>query len=345
MSASSYPSTAYSSSTLQRMPAAKSRSALRRLSGRRLPWGNTQELVPEIFMRPEPGSLRLIEEECRHRDEQKSRGIYKPKPMEHIDFHHRCDQEHYRHAPWAKRSHFWLLLHAVGKIGFFLLLGLGTLASLYFAAIIQGSFLSNLRDAYITLWGCFLLPCLFAWGLSSLIIYKFPRLWAKPGKGPKWELNRRNGMITLFEYRRKKVTEKRAPFHEFDAYINTTPDRQGLPMNVLSLEHRYSDIRIFFGDIQPPDRNTQQLCALWDFIQNYMDISHPLPDAPLFEEHRQNDPTTAEHDRATGRSTRHWIDMNDATFKEEQRKMRGRVDRIDTFSRSNLMAQYVEYCA
>jgi len=25
-------------------------------------------------------------------------------------------------------------------------------------------------------------------------------------------------------------------------------------MNVLSLEHRYSDISIHFGDIQPPDR-------------------------------------------------------------------------------------------
>ncbi|RHW19531.1 hypothetical protein C2846_18350, partial [Pseudomonas jilinensis] len=79
------------------------------------------------------------------------------------------------------------------------------------------------------------LPCIFAWSLASLVIHKFPRLWAKPGKGPKWELNRRTGMITVFKYRRGEVIEQRAPFHEFDAYINTTPDRQGLPMNVLSL--------------------------------------------------------------------------------------------------------------
>ncbi|SDR80691.1 hypothetical protein SAMN05216198_0473 [Halopseudomonas litoralis] len=186
-------------------------------------------------------------------------------------------------------------------------------------------------------------PCGLAWAVASLIIHKFPRLWVKPGKGPKWELNRRTGMITLFEYRRKKVTEKRAPFQEFDAYINTTPDRQGLPMNGLSLEHRYEDIRIFFGDIQPPDRNTQQLCALWDFIQNYMDTSRPLPDAPLFEEHRRNDPTTAEHDQATGRNPRYWIDMDEDTFKKEQMLMRSRVNVINTFSRTNLMAQYVEY--
>ena len=35
--------------------------------------------------------------------------------------------------------------------------------------------------------------------------------------------------------------------------------------------------------------------------------------------------------------------MDNATFKEEQKKMRVRVDRIDTFSRPNLMAQYVKY--
>jgi len=189
------------------------------------------------------------------------------------------------------------------------------------------------------------MPSLCAWWISSLVIYKLPRLWAKLGRGPKWELNRRTGIITLFQYRRKQVIEKRAPFHEFDAFINTTPDRQGLPMNVLSLEHRYSDIRIFFGDLQPPDRNTQQLCVLSDFIQNYMNVSHPLPDAPLFEEHRKNDPTTAEHDRQTGRNPRYWIDMDDATFKEEQKRMRARVDRIDTFSRPNLMAKYVNYSA
>jgi len=300
-------------------------------------------LVPEVFMRPEPHSLRFWEDEHKRREEHKAKGTYKPKPMENIDFHDRCDHEHYRYAPWAKRSQFWLFLHALGKFSFFLFLVLGGIVSLYFVLILGGSFLSDLWGTLRVLWVYFLFPCLFAWSFSSLIIHKFPRLWAKPGKGPKWELNRRTGMITLFEYRRKQVIEKRAPFHEFDAYINTTPDRQGLPMNVLSLEHRYSDIRLFFGDIQPPDRNTQQLCALWDFIQNYMDTSHPLPDAPLFEEHRGNDPTTAEHDRASGRNPRYWIDMDDATFEEKQREMRARVDMIDTFFRPNLMAQYVDY--
>lgn len=344
MNSSSYAPTAYSPKNLQHQSVFRSHTSPGRLTSVRLPWGNTQDVLPDIFMTPEPDGLRLIERLKKEKEVQLANGTYKPAPMEHIDFHDRFDHQHYRYAPWAKRSKFWLFLCALGKVSFFFFSVTGLGVCFLLSAVAQQNFIIAFSEYFIAL-TYLLFPSVFAWGLASLIIHKFPRLWAKPGKGPKWELNRRTGMITLFEYRREKVTEKHAPFHEFDAYINTTPDRQGLPMNVLSLEHRYSDIRIFFGDIQPPDRNTQQLCALWDFIQNYMDISHPLPDAPLFEEHRQNDPTTAEHDRATGRSPRHWIDMNDATFKEEQRKMRGRVDRIDTFSRSNLMAQYVEYCA
>ena len=263
--------------------------------------------------------------------------------MEHIDFHDRCDHEHFRYAPWSGRSQFWIYLISFGKGGFFLFLILGAWTAFLAAMNASQDYTQAFIESFLGIFFTATLPCFVVWIFSSLVIFKFPHLWVKPGKGPKWELNRRTGMITLFEYRRKKVIEKRAPFHEFDAYINTTPDRQGLPMNVLSLEHRYSDIRIFFGDIQPPDRNVQQLCALWDFIQNYMDTSHPLPDAPLFEEHRQKDPTTAEHDRTTGRHPRYWIDMDDATFKLAQKNMRARVDRINTFTRANLMAKYVNY--
>tara|TARA_R110000796_G_scaffold66440_2_gene152828 strand:- start:48463 stop:49500 length:1038 start_codon:yes stop_codon:yes gene_type:complete len=343
MSLSSYASTAYSPASLQSQPPARPRTGLKRLTGQRLPWGNTQEVVPEVFMRPEPELLRFREEESRRKAEQQSNGTYKPKPMEKIDFHDRCDHEHYRYAPWAKRSQFWLFLHPFGKVGFFLFLLVGLCVSFLDGTGSKEGFILGFWKSFVFLSWYFLFPCLAAWGLASLVIHKFPRLWAKPGKGPKWELNRRTGMITVFKYRRGRVDEQRAPFHEFDAYINTTPDRQGLPMNVLSLEHRYSDISIYFGDLQPPDRNTQELCALWDFIQNYMDTSHPLPDAPLFEEHRRNDPTTVEYDKAAGRNPRYWIDMDDETFKQEQSRMRGRVDAINTFSRPNLMAQYVKY--
>ncbi|QJD58869.1 hypothetical protein HG264_08070 [Pseudomonas sp. gcc21] len=343
MGLSCYTSTSYSSAKLETQPSAKPGSGLKRLAGRRLPWGNTQKVVPEAFMRPEPETLRFWEKEYKRREHLKAEGIYKPKPMERIDFHDRCDHEHYRHAPWAKRSQFWLFLHPFGKVGFFLFLFLSIVVALLVTSLADADYLGAFVKAFKLMFTAFAVACLAAWLLASLVIHQFPRLWAKPSKGPKWELNRRTGMITVFEYRRRQVNEKPAPFHEFDAYITTTPDRQGLPMNVLSLEHRYSDISIHFGDLQPPDRNTEQLCALWDFIQNYMDTSHPLPDAPLFEEHRRNDPTTVEHDKATGRKKRFWIDMSEEPFKQEKSRMRSKVDAINTFSRRNLMAQHVNY--
>jgi len=343
MTLSTYATTAYSPANLQRQPVGKSRSGLKRMTGQRLPWGNTQEVVPDSFMTPGPSSLRHLESVRLKRDQELAQGTYKPAPLEHIDFHDRCDHEHYRHAPWSTRTHFWIYVASFGKVGFFIFLVIGLITALQVGFVSQTGFITGFWESVKTLALVLLLPCLVFWGLASLVIHKLPRLWAKPGKGPKWELNRRTGMITVFKHKGKEATEHRAPFHEFDAYINTTPDRQGLPMNVLSLEHRYLDISIHFGDIQPPDRTVNQPMALWDFIQNYMDTSHPLPDAPLFEEHRHNDPTTVEHDKAKGRNPRYWIDMDDETFKQAKHEMLGRIDRINTMTRPNLMAQFVEY--
>ena len=338
MTQSPYATTAYSSAKLQRQPPGKPRSGLKRLAGQRLPWGNTQEIVPDSFMMPDPSSLRSLESDRLQRDQEIAKGTYKPAPMEHIDFHDRCDHEHYRHAPWGSRTHFWMYLGAFGKGGFFLFLVIGSISSFLIGLASYTGFLASFWESFKAVIYVSIFPCLFAWGVATLVIHKFPRLWIKPGKGPKWELNRRNGRVTVFEYRRGEVSEKRAPFHEFDAYVNTTPDRQGLPMNVLSIEHRYSDISIHFGDIQPPDRNINQHCALWDFIQNYMDSNHALPDAPLFEEHRANDATTAEHDNAAGRNPRYWRDMDDEAFKQAQSQMRAQIARISTLSRQKLAA-------
>ncbi len=339
----SYATTSYSSANLQRQPRETPRSGLKRLTGQRLPWGNTQDVVPDNFMTPGPSSLRHLESVRLKRDQELAKGTYKPAPLEHIDFHDRCDHEHYRHAPWSARTHFWVYVGSFGKGGFFIFLFVGAVVALLEGIASDKSFVNGFLESLEFSIFFTLLPCLAAWSLASVVIHKFPRLWAKPGKGPKWELNRRTGMITVFKYKGQEVTEQRAPFHEFDAYINTTTDRQGLPMNVLSLEHRYSDISIHFGDLQPPSPTVNQPLALWDFIQNYMDTSHPLPDAPIFEEHRRNDPTTIEHDKATRRNPRYWIDMDDETFKQAQHDMLGRVDRIDTMIRQNLMAQYVDY--
>lgn len=196
----------------------------------------------------------------------------------------------------------------------------------------------------------FSLPLFIAWGLGWLVINHLPKLWLKPSRGPLWEFNRRTGMVTIFDYdnngeykKNGAIGEKVAPFYEFDAYITVTPDRQGLPNNVLCIVHRYRDIWINMGNFVGASNSTSVPCALWDYLQNYMDISKPLPDTPELEAFRHLDPTTAEHDRQTGRAPRYWRDMDDETFKAKVREMNERIPQIDTFSRPNLMALHVSY--
>jgi len=45
-----------------------------------------------------------------------------------------------------------------------------------------------------------------------------PPSWAQTRKGPKWELNLRTGMITVFKYK-GRGNRTSAPFTEFDGYI------------------------------------------------------------------------------------------------------------------------------
>ncbi|AHI29541.1 hypothetical protein [Marinobacter similis] len=83
--------------------------------------------------------------------------------------------------------------------------------------------------------------------------------------------------------------------------------------------------------------------AYWDFIQNYMDVTRPLPDFPLIEKYRDMDPVTAEHDRETDRPERYWRDMHMDTFKKKVDRMHTDVTIIDTVSRTNLMEERVRY--
>lgn len=346
-----YAETAYGASEVPQQERSTERPWIMRFAKVRLPWGNTHDITAvSLLEKFSPKELRLHEEFNKEREEQIATNTYAPSPYELIDFHIRDDHERFRYALLPASSHFWLYMKAFGKYSFLLLFIVSIPA--YFAVISIGDepIWESTKTLFTQLFSWLLGLPLLSWAIGSIVIKHFPSLWIKPSRGPIWELNRRTGLVTVFDYKNngeyKKngtIGELTAPFYEFDAYIATSPDSQGMPMNVLYLAHRYRNIMINFGALLCPGPETQPACALWDFIQNYMDVSRPLPDLPQYEEYRHLDPTTAEYDRLTGRNPRFWIDMDDSTFKQVVREMHQRVASIDTFQRPNLMAGYVTY--
>jgi hypothetical protein len=348
MSSSYYAPTAYRSDQIPNQPPSAERSWIRRFAKVRLPWGNTQEVAPDGFLlERKPSSLRFQAEMNREREEKLALGTYVPAPYEHVDFHDWHDHEGFRFSLWSKRSHFWIYLMGGGKALFYLAIVVSTMTYFLMLFALDEPWQKTTIDL-LPILAMWIGAPLFCWALGALVIRYFPHLWVKPSRGPIWEISRRTGLVTLFDYNNgeyKKngtIGELTAPFYEFDAYIATIPDRQGLPMNVLYIAHRYRDIVINFGALVPPGAG-ELCCALWDFLQNYMDTSRPLPDLPRYEEFRHLDPVTAQYDREVGRNPRLWIDMDDETFKGALYHMRGQIDQIDTFRRPNLMARYVEY--
>src|SRR5690606_26812792 len=143
------------------------------------------------------------------------------------------------------------------------------------------------------------------------------------------------------EYKKNgTIGELTAPFHEFDAYVISSPDRQGLPLNVLNLSHRYRDIRINFAHLVHQSDDVNEHFALWDYIQNYMDVSRPRPYVAHLGLNLLLDPTTAEHVRRTGHDLSYWVDMDDETFKTKVDENHSGIRNNDSLRRPILMAQY-----
>ena len=342
-----YSPTSYRQDRIPDQPASQARDLYQRFSCTRLPWGSTEDVIPSNLLEfLSPSTMRMHEQNAKKKSEQLANDTYEATPFDNIETHQRYDHENLRMARLSFKSQFWLLIGPIGRFLF--------LASLFLAVCLYLIESSNstltwtkLTLSYLETFSIILIPLALCWGSGYTVTKFFPKHWFSPSKGPIWNLCRRTGIVTVYDYKLFKKTgvanELSAPFYEFDAYIHTSPDRQGAPLNMLFLMHRYRDIRVKVGALLGADQMPQEVCALWDLIQNYMDTSRPLPDTPALEEYRANDPITAEHDRKTGRNPRYWIDMDDETFKARCREMAVKIDAIDTFSRPNLMAKHVEY--
>src|SRR5690606_19857487 len=76
---------AYCPEHIPDQPPATKQPWLRRFGSMRLPWGNTQDMLPPcVLTNIKPADLRHQEEIDRVRNEQMSRGEYIPRPFEHI---------------------------------------------------------------------------------------------------------------------------------------------------------------------------------------------------------------------------------------------------------------------
>lgn len=117
-------------------------------------------------------------------------------------------------------------------------------------------------------------------------------------------LNRRTGMITIPQ---KKGATSELPFDEFDPYLTTATNPTGSTDFYLQLGHRYSEARVQYPPNLP---EPWQAYLAWEYWQQYMDISQPLPDTPRMEPYRSRDPVTAEHDTKYQRPADYWKNMD-----------------------------------
>lgn len=159
-----------------------------------------------------------------------------------------------------------------------------------------------------------------AFPLSLWLICKllYTLLPIKHGIGSPWELNRQTGLVSTYNKKKPKEPPQinTAPFAEMDAFMARKLDRFGFTFTLV-IAHRYSSMTVPVGDLIGDTSALENCEMLWDFIQNYMDISKPLPDITLFEDCRSKDPTTAAYDQQTNRNPRYWIDMDDKQWQHQ----------------------------
>ncbi len=288
-------------------------SAFRKLNKQSLSWGDTKNIFPDnIFAKETPKRLRMLEK--------------KPDLLKEIGFEGCFDHGCIRYARLSAFSAFVNFINIVAKVGFWAIFPLSLIASLIAPDAFDGTkeeVIWKLAEVPIMMAAVTLIP----WLGTSLLIQLFPKFFIRSGKGPEWELNRRTGMVKIWTYPRKLPFRKRGRpevveerFTEFSPWISALGDRHGA-LYRLEFFHRKKDIEAYVGDFLLPQRHPVMCYAYWHFLQNYMDITKPLPDIPILEQYRHLDPVTAEYDRKTKRPDRYWRDMDDETWKEKKREV------------------------
>ncbi|WP_290631875.1 hypothetical protein [Aquisalimonas sp.] len=205
---------------------------------------------------------------------------------------HRCRM-------WASRVDSVILIASIGAFAGFL--GFASLVVIVLSFITDG--VSEYSIQTLKVQGTyFFLPAFSIWLLCRLLVHSG---WFTLKRDTRFY--RDTGMVSLWAGR--KVGRVELPFAEFEAFASPVSTAVGTIRHRLGLIHRGTGYSAGYPGAQVELWETQ---VIWEAMQQFMDVSRPLPDIPEFDGTRHLDPVTAEHDRKSGRPHRYWLDMDRA---------------------------------
>ena len=137
-------------------------------------------------------------------------------------------------------------------------------------------------------------------------IYKISRVALRKN----WVKDRNNTIFDrctgMVEFSRR-FRRYRLPFREFEPAIRSMGGASFQLTFHLLLYHRKTNTFV----MEPGGHFDYWKAELaWERLQQFMDTAYPLPELPDLEPYRHLDPTTAEHDRQSGRPKTFWRGMD-----------------------------------
>ncbi|SEP17435.1 hypothetical protein [Aquisalimonas asiatica] len=207
-----------------------------------------------------------------------------------------AEREPHRCRMWASRADPLVLIAQFGAFAGFI--AVVSLAVVMLFLITDG--LSEFaRERISAQFTYFFLPSFILWLLCRLLVRSG---WFTLKRDTRFY--RDTGMVSLWAGR--KVGRVELPFAEFEAFASPVSTAVGTIRHRLGLIHRGTGYSVGYPGAQVDLWETQ---VIWEAMQQFMDVSRPLPDIPEFDGTRHLDPVTAEYDRKSGRPQRYWLDM------------------------------------
>lgn len=260
-----------------------------------LPWCRANETVP-VSMIEEPTPADIKQRLKENKDET------------------HWDENQYSAGSLNKWGLIYFYLAAIGK-GFCIFVGpIFILVMLGFILFDNTLNYSELTEVIVNYVIFVFLPCGLIWGYFEASGRGYlPMPWFM--KAVKhFNFSRSTGRVTRYKNNKELYSH---PFSEFDCYLVSSPNHQGIlsyQLHLVHRYHRYSDsipLHTFTTSEQP-----DELKRIWNLIQRYMDTSQPMPDVPELEPARAKDPTTAAWDAKNNRKPDYWFSMDDDEFEE-----------------------------